>query len=290
MTERVELKAHCKVNLLLRVLAREESGFHQIETLFALTSLHDTIAATRTEDGNVSIDVRGADVGPDADNLAVRAARLVLEATSHRFGVHLELTKAVPAGAGLGGGSSDAASALLATNQLAGNAIPRHELLQLAARLGSDVPFFITGAPLALAWGRGDRLLRLPAIPPAPGLLLHPPEPVSTADAYALLAATRENAPRRGALALDLQALSSWGDIARMSGNDFESAVFSKRPDLRQAFEALAGTHPMLCRLSGTGSSLVGLYRSQGERDDAVMMLGRKHGACSPVLVGTAGT
>lgn len=290
MTERVELKAHCKVNLLLRVLAREESGFHQIETLFALTSLHDTIAVTRTEDGNVSIDVRGADVGPDADNLAVRAARLVLEATSHRFGVHLELTKAVPAGAGLGGGSSDAASALLATNQLAGNAIPRHELLQLAARLGSDVPFFITGAPLALAWGRGDRLLRLPAIPPAPGLLLHPPEPVSTADAYALLAATRENAPRRGALALDLQALSSWGDIARMSGNDFESAVFSRRPDLRQAFEALAGTHPMLCRLSGTGSSLVGLYRSQGERDDAVMMLGRKHGACSPVLVGTAGT
>lgn len=290
MTERVELKAHCKVNLLLRVLAREESGFHQIETLFALTSLHDTIAVTRTEDGNVSIDVRGADVGPDADNLAVRAARLVLEATSHRFGVHLELTKAVPAGAGLGGGSSDAASALLATNQLAGNAIPRHELLQLAARLGSDVPFFITGAPLALAWGRGDRLLRLPAIPPAPGLLLHPPEPVSTADAYALLAATRENAPRRGALALDLQALSSWGDIARMSGNDFESAVFRKRADLRQAFEALAGTRPMLCRLSGTGSSLVALYRTVGERDDAVMMLGRKHGTCSPVLVGTAGT
>lgn len=290
MTDRVELKAPCKVNLLLRVLAREESGFHQLETIFALTTLHDTLVASRRDGTDVSIDVRGADVGPDMDNLAVRAARLVLESTRQRLGVHLELTKAVPAGGGLGGGSSDAAAALLATNQLAGNPIPQHELLQLGARLGSDVPFFLTGAPLALAWGRGDRLLRLPAIPPAPGLLLHPPEPVSTAEAYALLAAAREHAPRRGALALDLQSLSSWGDLARMSGNDFESAVFSRRTDLRQAFEALAGTHPMLCRLSGTGSSLVALYRTAGERDDAMTMLGRKHGRCSPVLVGTAGT
>ncbi len=290
MTVRVELKAPCKVNLLLRVLAREETGFHQLETIFALTTLHDTLVASRRDQGGVSIEVRGADAGPAEDNLAVRAAALVLEATGHRFGVNLELTKAVPAGAGLGGGSSDAAAALLASNQLAGNAIPQHELLQLAARLGSDVPFFLSGAPLALAWGRGDRLLRLPPIPPAPGLLLHPPVPVSTAEAYSLLAADRQHAPRRGALALDLQALSSWGDLARMSGNDFESSVFGKRPDLRQAFEALAGTRPMLCRLSGTGSSLVALYRTVGERDDAVMMLGRKHGTCSPVLVGTAGT
>lgn len=290
MTVRVELKAPCKVNLLLRVLAREDTGFHQLETIFALTTLHDTLVASRRDQGGVSIEVRGADAGPAEDNLAVRAAALVLEATGHRFGVNLELTKAVPAGAGLGGGSSDAAAALLASNQLAGNAIPQHELLQLAARLGSDVPFFLSGAPLALAWGRGDRLLRLPPIPPAPGLLLHPPVPVSTAEAYSLLAADRQHAPRRGALALDLQALSSWGDLARMSGNDFESSVFGKRPDLRQAFEALAGTRPMLCRLSGTGSSLVALYRTVGERDDAVMMLGRKHGTCSPVLVGTAGT
>ncbi len=155
MTDRVELKAPCKVNLLLRVLAREESGFHQLETIFALTTLHDTLVASRRDGTDVSIDVRGADVGPDMDNLAVRAARLVLESTRQRLGVHLELTKAVPAGGGLGGGSSDAAAALLATNQLAGNPIPQHELLQLGARLGSDVPFFLTGAPLALGRGGG---------------------------------------------------------------------------------------------------------------------------------------
>ena len=289
MTDRVELQAPCKVNLLLRVLAREESGFHQLETILALTTLHDTLAASRREAAGVSIEVHGADVGPAADNLALRAAELVLAATGHPFGVHLELTKAVPAGAGLGGGSSDAASGLLATNQLVSNAIPQHELLQLAARLGSDVPYFVSGAPLALAWGRGDRLLRLPPLPPAPGLLLHPPAPVATAEAYRWLAAAREHAPRRGALALDLQSLASWGDLARMSGNDFESPVFGQRPDLRQAFEALAGTHPMLCRLSGTGASLVALYRTTGERDDAAMMLGTKHGKCSKVQVGTAG-
>lgn len=288
MTDRVELHAPCKVNLLLRVLAREESGFHQLETIFALTTLHDTLVASRHDAAGVSIRVHGADVGPDKDNLAVRAAEQVLAATGRPFGVHLELTKAIPAGAGLGGGSSDAASALQAVNQLANNAIPTHELLQLAARLGSDVPFFLSGAPLALAWGRGDRLLRLPALPPAPGLLLHPPEPVATAEAYRWLAAAREHAPRRGALALDLQALGSWGDLARMSGNDFESAVFGPRPDLRQAFEALAGTHPMLCRLSGTGASLVAVYRTARERDDAAMILGTKYGKSSSVEVGTA--
>jgi 4-diphosphocytidyl-2-C-methyl-D-erythritol kinase len=288
VTDRVELKAPCKVNLLLRVLAREESGFHQLETIFALTTLHDTLVASRREATGVSIEVHGADVGPHKDNLALRAAELVLTATGHPFGVHLELTKAVPAGAGLGGGSSNAASALHATNQLANNAIPPHELLQLAARLGSDVPFFLSGAPLALAWGRGDRLLRLPALPPAPGLLLHPAAPVATAEAYSWLVTAREHAPRRGALALDLQALASWGDLARMSGNDFESAVFGQRPDLRQAFEALAGTRPMLCRLSGTGASLIALYRTAGQRDDAAMMLGPKHGSWSSVEVGTA--
>ena len=287
MTGRVEVKAPCKVNLLLRVLAREDSGFHQLETLFALTTLHDRLVAIRRDAPGVSIEVLGAEVGPPENNLALRAAELVLAATGHPFGIHLELTKSVPAGAGLGGGSSDAASALQATNQLANNAVPQHELLQLAARLGSDVPFFLTGAPLALAWGRGDRLLRLPALPPAPGLLLHPSLPVATAEAYGWLVAAREHAPRRGALALDLQALASWGDVARMSGNDFESVVFGQRPDLRQAFEALAGTHPMLCRLSGTGASLVAVYRTPGERDDAAMMLGAKHGKISSVQVGT---
>ena len=162
-SDRVRMVAHAKVNLLLRILARESTGYHQIETAFTLIDLADDLEAVRTAaGGGVTIELDGADVGPADDNLAVRGARAVLEATGQKFGVALKLTKRIPVRAGLGGGSSDAAAALHAVNALAGNAVPRHEVLQLAAKLGADVAFFASGAPLALAWGRGERLFRLP--------------------------------------------------------------------------------------------------------------------------------
>lgn len=286
---RVRVAAHAKVNLLLRVLAGEADGFHGIETLFCLVSLADELTAERREGvADVTIDVAGADVGPASDNLAVRAAQLALDATGRRFGVHLAVTKRIPVRAGLGGGSSDGAAALVAVNRLAHDAIPRHELLQLAARLGSDVPFLLSGAPFALGWGHGERLLRVPPLPAAPALLLSPPIPVSTADAYRWVDAARAGAPRRGAVAMDLDALSTWGSVGRLAGNDFESAVFAKHPAIRAAFEALAGTSPLLCRMSGSGSTLFAVYRTAKDRDDARDRLGRQHGAVIAVETMTA--
>jgi 4-diphosphocytidyl-2-C-methyl-D-erythritol kinase len=270
--------APAKINLFLRVLAREETGYHGIETLFCLINLADSLTIERREGRGASVDVTGADVGPPEANLAVKAATAVLESVGHPFAVHLTLTKRIPVRAGLGGGSSDAAAALLATNRLAGDAIPRHELLQIAARIGSDVPFFLSGAPLALAWNRGERMLRLPALPAAPLLLLTPQVSVGTSEAYEWIDAARQSAGRRGAVALDLEALSGWGDIARMAGNDFESPVFGRHPEIRAAFEAMVRTRPLLCRMSGSGSTLFALYRSERDREDAVSMLGRKHG------------
>jgi 4-diphosphocytidyl-2-C-methyl-D-erythritol kinase len=220
----------------------------------------------------------GEECGPPAENLATRAAQMVLDATGNRTGVSLHLVKKIPAKAGLGGGSSDAAAALDGVNQLLGNPIPRHELLQLGSKLGADVPFFLSGASLALGWDRGDRLFRLPALPQAPGLLLIPPVGVSTADAYKWVDATRADAGRRGALALDLEALQSWGSIGRMAGNDFEGAVFGRQPSIREAFEKLVGTQPLVCRLSGSGSALFAIYRTAGDREDAKMRLGKKFG------------
>ena len=279
----VHLPAHAKLNLFLRVLAREAEGYHGLETLFCLVDLADQLRAERREGRGVTIEVQGADVGLSAENLAVRSAAAVLAATGERFAVHLTLTKRIPVRAGLGGGSSDAAAALLAVNRLAGNAIPRHELLQFATRLGSDVPFFLAGATLALAWAHGDRLLRLPPLPSAPALLLTPPVSIPTAEAYAWVDEARQSAGRRGAVALDLDALSTWGNIGRMAGNDFESAVFGRHPPIRAAFEALAGTRPLVCRMTGSGSTLFAVYRSIRDREDARMMLGRKHGTLTAV-------
>lgn len=274
----VRVAAHAKVNLFLRVLAREADGFHGIETLFSLLELHDILTVERSDGRGVTCTTEGGDAGPPEKNLATRAAEKVLAATGQPFGVRIHLEKRIPTQAGLGGGSSDCAASLLAVNQLAGNAVPRHELLQFAAQLGSDVPFFLSGGPFAIGWGHGERLLRLPAPPAAPVLLLSPPTGIATAEAYGWVSAAREQAGRRGAVAYDLDSLSSWGSIGRLAGNDFEAAVFGRHPAIRDAFEALAGTRPLICRMSGSGSTLFAAYRSVRDRDDAADQLGRKHG------------
>jgi 4-diphosphocytidyl-2-C-methyl-D-erythritol kinase len=283
VTTAVDIAAHAKVNLLLRVLAREDDGYHGIESLFCLLDLADSLRVERRPSPGVTLEATGADCGPPAENLAARAAAMVLGATGNRFGVHLSLTKRIPVQGGLGGGSSDAAAALIATNQLADNAVPRHELLQFAARLGSDVPFFVSGAPMALGWGHGERLLRLPPLPSAPGLLVIPPIGVSTPVAYKLVDEARQNAGRRGAVALDLESLASWGSVARMGGNDFEFALFARHPELRQAFDALTTTNPLLCRMSGSGSTIFSIYRNARDRDDARLALSPKLGRAIPV-------
>jgi 4-diphosphocytidyl-2-C-methyl-D-erythritol kinase len=279
----VTLSANAKINLFLRVLARNDDGFHGLETLLCLVSLADILTAERREGAGVTIEVTGADLGPAERNLAVQAAASVLHATGNRFAIHLTLTKRIPVRAGLGGGSSDAAAALHAANRLTGDAIPRHELLQFAARLGSDIPFFLTGAPLALAWNRGERMLRLPPLPVAPALLLTPPIPIATGQAYGWVDSAKQSGGGRGAVALDLDALSRWGDIGRMAGNDFESPVFGRHGQIRSAFEALVATRPLVCRMSGSGSTLFAIYRMARDRDDATMTLGYKHGMITPV-------
>lgn len=278
MSDVITVTAPAKVNLFLRVLAKEESGYHGLETLFCRLALSDRLTAERREGESVTIAVEGADLGPAGDNLAVRAAAMVLAALRTPFGVHLTLDKRIPVGAGLGGGSSDAAAALLAVNRLANHAVPRHELLQFAARLGADVAFPLSGASLALAWGHGERLLTLPPLPRAPALLLSPRIPVATPEAYRWLDESRQADSRRGPVALDLDALSSWGSIARMAGNDFESVVFGRHAEVRSAYEAVAGTRPLLCRMTGSGSTVIGVYRTARDRDEAALMLGKKHG------------
>lgn len=277
MTERLTLDCPAKVNLFLRVLAKESTGYHGIETLFCRVALHDTLEVTRTAAG-IALEVEGADVGPTEQNLAYRAADAVLAATGRRFGVAMRLVKRIPAGGGLGGGSSDAAAALRAVNSLANGAVPASELLHMANRLGADVPFFLADAPLALAWGHGQRMLRLPALPTRPMLLLFPGAAVPTADAYRWVDEVREADGPRGSVVLDGTVLQSWSDLARLGGNDFEGAVFGRFPQIRAGFEALAGTHPFLCRMSGSGSTLFAVYRTEQDREDAANRLGGKFG------------
>jgi 4-diphosphocytidyl-2-C-methyl-D-erythritol kinase len=276
MPDTVSITAHAKANLFLRILSREASGYHGIETLFTLLELHDDITVARAAKG-VLLEVDGADTGPVEENLAYRAAAMVLDATGKTFGVRMRLTKHIPVQAGLGGGSSDGAAVLHAVNRLAGDAVPRHEILQFAAKLGADVAFFASGAPLALAWGRGERLFRIPAPPAAPVLLAVPGEGVSTVEAYTQYDAVQTNDARRGPVVLDADAFASWGGIGRLGGNDFESVVFGRRPGLKTLFTRLCETRPLLARLSGSGAAVIGIYKSERDRDGAALEIGARH-------------
>ena len=274
--EAVRIAAHAKVNLFLRILARETSGYHQIETAFALLELADVLVVRRAPRG-ITLDVEGPDLGSPDENLAVRGARAVLEATGNRFGVAIALTKRIPVRTGLGGGSSDAAAALHAVNALAGNAVPRPELMQLAARIGSDVAFFASGAALALAWGRGERLLQVAPLPAMPALVAVPPIGIATPDAYRWWDDMHATPAPRGAVVLDAPTLATWGSVGRLGGNDFELPVFGRHPPLRALFEQVAATHPYWVRMCGSGSAVAAVYANERGRDEAAMQLGTQH-------------
>lgn len=274
--DRVDVTAHGKVNLFLRVLAREAGGHHQIETAFALLELADAVRVTRTATG-VTLTVDGPDLGPAVENLAVRAADAVLAATGRRFGVHIDLTKRIPVRAGLGGGSSDAAAVLHAVNALAGGGVPRHELLHFGARLGADVAFFASGALTALAWGRGERLYRLAPLPALPTLVVVPGLGVATADAYRWWDEAHPRPEARGPVVLDADALGSWGSVGRLGGNDFEAVVFARHREVRDTFERLAATRPFWVRMCGSGSAVAAVYKTERDRDDAAARLGERH-------------
>lgn len=275
MPDRVRISAHAKLNVVLRILSREASGFHGLETVFALLELADDIVVERIADG-IELIVDGADTGPTASNLAYRAAHALLNSIGHPFGVRVHLTKRIPVQAGLGGGSSDAAATLHAVNALADQVVPRHEVLQVAARIGSDVPFFASGAALAVGWNRGERLFRLRPPPAAPVLLAIPDVKVATPDAYAWHDRAAPDPGPRGAVVLDTPAFESWGGIGRLGGNDFESVVFGEHPSLRALFERMAETRPTLVRMSGSGSTICAVYKTGGELEDAVMMVGTR--------------
>ena len=151
--------AQAKINLGLRVLARETSGYHGIETVFQRLALADDVRV-RITDGPRTLDTRGADVGPTEKNLAWRAALAMHAATGWPAGFAITIEKRIPVGAGLGGGSADAGAVLRALNALAPHPVSELELMRIAAPLGADVPFLTGTASLAMAWGRGERCCR----------------------------------------------------------------------------------------------------------------------------------
>lgn len=261
---RVRIAAQAKLNLHLRVLSKEESGFHSIETVFHRIDLADDLVVEANSGGR-TIDVDGPDVGPAESNLAWRAAVAYADHTGWPSGFRIELTKRIPAGAGLGGGSADAAAVLRALNSMSPNPVGTPGLLRLASTLGSDVPFLAGSSVMALAWGRGERMLSLHPLSRHDVLLMSPAFSVSTADAYRWLDERRERlldsaGPQPAEpIALDPVSLSTWSSIARFARNDFEAPVAEKFPELRDYLERLRNSRAVYSGMTGSGSTIFGV-------------------------------
>ena len=256
--------AHAKINLVLRILAREESGFHTLETVFARVALGDTVTVRPTASGR-SVECASAETGPPERNLAFRAALAFAEATGWPSGFAIEIEKRIPVGGGLGGGSADAGAVLRSLAALSPRAVGGEQLLRIAAGLGSDVPFLTTTAPLALAWGHGERMLALPPLPERDVALVAPGFPVSTAEAYSWLATERAVSAHPLPVApifLSLADLASWDAIAPLAANDFEPVVSARHPEIPRAIASLRSAGASIALMSGSGSTIFGIFPS----------------------------
>lgn len=236
-------KSYAKINWALRITGRRDDGFHDLETVFQTISLHDDLTFTPSDRLTLACD--DPTIPVDDTNLVLRAARAV-----GAENVAIDLRKRIPAGGGLGGGSSNAATTLRALGA------DRADLKEIALHLGSDVPFFLVGGT-AYARGRGEILTPLPPMTGIPLLLLLPEERVLTKDAFARI--THYSPP----LGID-----AWRDFTSFT-NDFEEPVFAMLPRLRTLKARLYDAGARWAGMSGSGSTIVGAFADAAARDRA---------------------
>jgi 4-diphosphocytidyl-2-C-methyl-D-erythritol kinase len=264
---RARVRSHAKINLSLKVLGKRPDGFHELRTVFQTIGLHDILDLEFTPGRRTAIALDDPLAIPD--NLVLRAARAFFDLKKVRGALRMKLTKRIPMGGGLGGGSSNAASILLALPSLTGKNARPGELTRLGAALGSDVPFFLTGGT-ALGLGRGEEIYPLPETAPHPLLVLAPSIHSSTPAAYQALR-------RPGLTEVDLSSKLNtfqsfvWQSYcAAAAENDFEDAVFELHPELRGWLRKLErlGAHP--AQLSGSGAALYGVFPDRAKLQRAL--------------------
>ncbi len=248
-----------KVNLALRVLGKRQDGFHEIETVFQTVDLRDRLELVLTEDNSIDLSVGNTDIPDDESNLCYRAAQLFAGECGEFQGCQIALTKKIPHGSGLGGGSSDAAATLLALNRLYDNFMSEERLFELAAQLGSDAPFFIRGGT-AVGRGRGEILRFF-----SPGWHFHvligcPTYKISTRWAYEELKIGLTNQAVYYIFdSLKVSEARSF-DFPKVFTNDFERLIFARHPDLGRLKQRCYQEGAFFAGLSGTGSSVFGLF------------------------------
>jgi 4-diphosphocytidyl-2-C-methyl-D-erythritol kinase len=269
----VQVRAFAKINSGLKILARRSDGFHEIRTIYQTIGLADQLKVSLSSGKHgTCLECEHPKLVLERENLAYRAAELWRRARGFKGGIRLRLKKKIPMGAGLGGGSSDAAATLLALERLTGDRLDLAVRLELAAKLGSDVPLFLLGGRV-LGCGRGEEVYPLPDLPPRYCLIVFPGFSVSTAEAYQVLG-LRLTAQKEGRRIDSLGKrspfpLQAWGPAE----NDFEWFVFARWPELAKMKRQLIRAGAETASLTGSGSALYAVYESAQQLNRAASLM-----------------
>ena len=253
-----------KINLALRVVARRPGGYHELESLVARIALCDTINVARRDDGQLTLACDEPGVPTDEQNLAMRAARVLADAAGVDEGVHIEIHKRIPAGAGLGGGSSNAATTLMLLNELWGLNLDRNQLTPLAAKVGSDVPLFLHG-PLCIMRGRGEQIEDVAQALRAQALLFLPELHCATGavyDAWDREARTFDRPP----LGELVRLFQTPTELAAGLFNDLEEPACAAYPQLGAVARHLRERCPLPVHMTGSGAAFF-CFADSGDAD-----------------------
>ncbi|ALA57076.1 4-(cytidine 5'-diphospho)-2-C-methyl-D-erythritol kinase [Nitrospira moscoviensis] len=264
-TTAVSVLAPAKVNLILRILDRRPDGFHNLWSLMQTVRLEDTVSVRLSDEHEeIRLHCDAPGLAVDHTNLVYRAAAAALRRSGRSVGLTIALGKRIPMGAGLGGGSSDAAATILALNQLLNLGWTVKDMMEVGQALGSDVPFFFT-APSAFVSGRGEQVAPVRLVGSKWVVLVNPGFPVETKWAYHRLSSTRAAvrplSPAQAALAGAAEV--SWNTVLPLMENDFETPVFDAHPILRQIRTRLLAEGAEAALLSGSGATVFGLFADE---------------------------
>jgi len=256
---KLKFKTPAKVNLGLHVHGKREDGFHELETIFQMVSLFDDVELELLSSG-IKLECDTPGIPTDDTNLVCKAALLLRKSYQvEGKGVSIRLKKKIPFGAGLGGGSGNAAGVLMGLNRLWDLNIEREKLFTLAAELGSDVPFFLT-SPCALGKGRGERLKVLEPCPKFQVLLVFPGFPIATSWVYQNLRLKLTKRPNNISILRKNLSLSDITSLGSQLYNDLESVVIQKFPEVKVVKDELWAWGALGVLLSGSGSTVFGIF------------------------------
>ena len=269
----MRVKSFAKVNLGIEVLGKRGDGYHEIRTIFQSIDLCDHLEFIPLPHKEIVVKGNIASIPWDKSNLIHRAAALLKERCASEMGVEVRVKKKIPAGRGLGGGSSNAAMTLWALNKLWVLGLEKQELKAMGALLGADVPFFFEGG-LCLGQGRGDRVVPLEDLNPYPCVLVLPSFSVSTASVYEGIRVTLTSQDKDSKIIRFLDSR----DLGFLD-NDLEETVFRTHPQIKAIKRTIQEQDSELTLMSGSGSAVFGLFRQKDQAENVLRRLSKKYSA-----------